>query len=279
MGRDTGVVLLTRRLAVNGVDLAWDEWGGGDGSRPLVLVHGYTGSAADFAGVVPELARGRPVVAADLRGHGASSRLGSVAGYSTALLRADVVALVEAVVSHHGDTVDVLGHSLGGYLTAWLAVDRPDLVHSLILMDTAAWPMAGGEAREMALAFLTSFDPAAGSAELGAGVAPEIPAGVDPSAFKALGVELLDRDLPSARPQLGRFARPVTVLAGGDDHPFVDVAADLAGCFPVARVAVIDGAGHAPQQSHPDEWIEIVEDHLAWAAGGRAAPTAPQTTQ
>jgi pimeloyl-ACP methyl ester carboxylesterase len=71
-----GVIDLTRRLALDappgGVELAWDRWGSDDG-RPLVLVHGWSGSAHDFALVVPRLVEGGPVLALDHRGHGRST--------------------------------------------------------------------------------------------------------------------------------------------------------------------------------------------------------------
>lgn len=57
-----------RTFEVEGFRLAWDVWGRGDGS-PLVLVHGFSGSAHDFALHIPALAEDRRVLAIDHRGH------------------------------------------------------------------------------------------------------------------------------------------------------------------------------------------------------------------
>jgi 3-oxoadipate enol-lactonase len=98
----------------------------GDG-RPLLLVHGYGGSAWNFAELVPLLGD-RPLLIPDLPGHGASSRLPAsptLAGF------ADVLAEL------CDGEVDVLGHSLGGVVALRLAERHPRLVRRLILAAAA----------------------------------------------------------------------------------------------------------------------------------------------
>ena len=56
--------------------------------------------------------------------------------YTIDQLTADLIAFLETV---GGGPVDLLGHSMGGRVVMGVAVRRPDLVHSLILMDTSAW--------------------------------------------------------------------------------------------------------------------------------------------
>ena len=125
---------------VNGVDLAWSERGScREGTPTLVLCHGFTGSSLDFALQVDALAADRRVVTLDQRGHGASTRTGRLEGYTIEQLSADLVAFIEAVGS---GPVDLLGHSMGGRVVMGLVQDRPDLVRSLILMDTTAWSFA-----------------------------------------------------------------------------------------------------------------------------------------
>jgi pimeloyl-ACP methyl ester carboxylesterase len=269
------VPVLDRTITVNGAQLAWGQWGEAPGPA-LLLVHGFSGSAHDFAPQIPALAAHRRVIAVDHRGHGRSAKLGDPSAYSVAQLRADLVAFADTVAD---EPLHVLGHSLGGYVTTWLAIDRPDLVRSLILMDTSAWSW-DGEGRDAALALLRAFDPAAGLPPTGfLGPERELVAAIsddewqaeksvhdaafDPWALKALGIELLSGDLPSARPRLGEVAGPVTVMAGSHDHPFVDLAPELASCFRDGHLEIIDGAYHSPQLTHPEQWRAIVEEHLA----------------
>ena len=76
---------LGRTATVHGVDLAWDRWGADHGT-PLVLGHGFSGSAQDFALEIPLLAASRPVITFDRRGHGTSTNTGDAATYTVAQL-------------------------------------------------------------------------------------------------------------------------------------------------------------------------------------------------
>jgi pimeloyl-ACP methyl ester carboxylesterase len=102
----------------------------GQGPPTALLLHGVTSSAAGWWRLGPAIAAlGYSVVAADLRGHGASPKaddhlLGSHA--------ADVLELAE------GWDV-VLGHSMGGAVATVAAVERPSWTRRLILEDPAIY--------------------------------------------------------------------------------------------------------------------------------------------
>ena len=152
---------LSERLEMDGVSIAWQEWGQGDGP-PLVLCHGYTGSSFDFSLEIPALATGRRVVALDLRGHGRSTATGALDSYTLAQLASDLIGLLDVVGA--GGPVDLLGHSMGGVVSMTAVLARPDLVRSLILMDTSGWSfLFPDEAlRKMVQGFITKFDPGRG---------------------------------------------------------------------------------------------------------------------
>ncbi|HUS62779.1 MAG TPA: alpha/beta hydrolase [Acidimicrobiales bacterium] len=265
---------LSKRFSVNGVDLAWQDWGEGE---PFVLCHGFSGSAHDFDLNVEALAERRRVVALDHRGHGRSTKLATTDGYSIAQLAADLIALIDANVDA---PVDLLGHSMGGRIALELALSRPDLVRSLVLMDTSAWSFVSPdpETRAMIEGFMASFDPADGLPKMPPGpedeliarstptawqeVKDRLSAGFDPYALSALGRELFGPGI-SVRDRLGDIACPVTVIVGSLDRPFVDQAPELAGEVKDGEHVIIDGAYHSPQLTHGDEWHRAVEAHLA----------------
>ena len=163
---DKGAVTSTapsaEALRVNGVDLAWSERGSGlEGASALVLCHGFTGSSFDFSLEVDALAVDRRVITLDQRGHGASTRTGHLDGYTVEQLVRDLTAFLEAV----GDgPVDLLGHSMGGRVVMGVVLARPDLVRSLILMDTSAWSFLppDEDIRTLVHGFMDRFDPAGG---------------------------------------------------------------------------------------------------------------------
>jgi len=103
---------------------------GGEGP-PLLLVHGYGGSAWNFAELAERLP-GRRLIVPDLPGHGDSSPLPaapSLAGF------ADVLA---AICEEEGIAqVDLAGHSLGGVVALRLAERRPELVRRVVLFAAA----------------------------------------------------------------------------------------------------------------------------------------------
>ena len=113
---------------------------------------------------VADLATGRRVITLDQRGHGQSTKLGRLDGYSIDLLVRDLIAFIEAV---GGGPVDLLGHSMGGLVVMGLTVARPDLVNSLILMDTSAVGFLpdNQEIRDLVAGALEALDPAQGIPE------------------------------------------------------------------------------------------------------------------
>ncbi|MDQ6874768.1 MAG: alpha/beta hydrolase [Actinomycetota bacterium] len=129
------------------------EWGSGD--QVALLMHGITGSSADWEQVGPALAeRGYRAVALDFRGHGESPRASS---YEPAEFAQDVLETVAA-----GPAL-AIGHSLGGWVLA-LVVDR--LQPALAVYEDPAWDVTTEEQVEIAAELRSQppppgFDPAA----------------------------------------------------------------------------------------------------------------------
>jgi pimeloyl-ACP methyl ester carboxylesterase len=270
---------LRNRFSIDDTTLAWDRWGTTDGT-PLFLCHGFSGSSHDFALHVEELADERGVVTIDHRGHGRSQNLGAVDRYSLDRLADDLIALVEREV---GGPVDLLGHSMGGAVSLRVALARPDLVRSLILMDTSAWSFVPNDPAMAAflVSFVEGYDPTTGLPDTSALANPEdaliaaatpaewqalkaeMDAAFDPYAMKALGLALFEPGNASVRPRLGEITCPVTVIVGEHDHPFIDQAGDLLAELPDGALTVITGAYHSPQLTHSADWTAAVQGHLA----------------
>jgi pimeloyl-ACP methyl ester carboxylesterase len=73
---------------------------------------------------------GRRVIALDDRGHGASAKLYEPAAYHSAVMADDVRALLDHL---HIERADVMGYSMGARICAFLAVDHPERVRSIVL--------------------------------------------------------------------------------------------------------------------------------------------------
>jgi pimeloyl-ACP methyl ester carboxylesterase len=118
----------TGYVPVNGLRMYYEIHGSGEGT-PLLLLHGGLFDIdLQFGHVLPDLADGRRVVAADLQGHGRTNDIDRP--LSTADLASDVVGLL----GHLGlGPVDVFGFSLGGAVALHLAVRNPELVRKLVV--------------------------------------------------------------------------------------------------------------------------------------------------
>ncbi len=271
-----------RRVRVGPIELAYEEHG--EGGRPLVLVHGFTGSRDDFREMLPRLAARGRTLAPDLRGHGGSTNPGDPAAYTLDALAGDVVGFLDAV---DVPRCDLLGHSMGGMVALRLALAKPERVASLVLMDTSAEPIApdarrffevGGRiAREEGMEALFEKSRRAGEKDPNRppsfrrcieSMGPELfwarihakMTAMDPEAFATLGPMLTEHQGVAAR--LGEIRCPTTVLVGAEDAPFRVPSNALARGIPGARQVVIAGAAHSPQLENPEAWLAAVLAHL-----------------
>ncbi|WP_300029647.1 alpha/beta hydrolase [uncultured Roseobacter sp.] len=104
----------------------------GGAGPPVLLLHGFPQTHAMWHAVAPFLAKNHTVYAPDLRGYGASGKPPGTAPYSFRHMAADQRALMR----HFGETeVHVVGHDRGGRVAHRLALDAPELVRTLTVMD------------------------------------------------------------------------------------------------------------------------------------------------
>ncbi|MGN0041611.1 alpha/beta fold hydrolase [Rhodococcus sp. (in: high G+C Gram-positive bacteria)] len=132
---------LVRTAEPNGVVVSYRETAptGRAHPVPVVLVHGLGGDGRTWARFSRILAKaGRRVVAVDLRGHGRSGRAQSYRFD-------DFAADVAGVCTHLGfDTIDLVGHSLGGHTGSLIAQRHPELIRRLVL-EEAPLPSRAGD--------------------------------------------------------------------------------------------------------------------------------------
>lgn len=261
-----------RRVRTGDVELDVAE--AGVGGRPLLMVHGFTGAKEDFGDWWERLAeRGWHVVAPDLRGHGASDHPPRTEDYTVGLFEADLLALVDDL---GWDRFVLLGHSMGGMIGQAFAIDHPDRLDGLVLMDTVAGPPSGSSmavtmfvmrlglraARVNAFARLLRKPPP-GSPESVRRLYAERPGYVDWLRAKVLASSLtmakaMSAELPKGPDRLPALAAldvPVLVMVGEHDMPgFVEGSQAMADEIPGASFALLEGAAHNPQLETPEAW-------------------------
>ncbi|MGF6492148.1 pimeloyl-ACP methyl ester carboxylesterase [Luteibacter sp. 621] len=114
-------------VAVNGIHLHYVAGGAG----PLiVLLPGWPETWWSYHKVMPELARTHRVVAVDLRGMGASDK--PTGGFDKKTMAQDIAELIKTL---GGGKTDVVGHDIGAMVAFSLAVNHPEVVNKLVLLD------------------------------------------------------------------------------------------------------------------------------------------------
>jgi 3-oxoadipate enol-lactonase len=118
-------------IIVNGIRLAYVERGAG--AETVVMSHSYLTDHRQFEPQIAALEQHYRVLAFDHRGHGASEKPDS--GYEMESLYRDAVAFIEQTGA---GPCHYVGLSTGGFIGLRLGFRRPDLLRSLVLMDTSA---------------------------------------------------------------------------------------------------------------------------------------------
>ncbi len=123
-----------RDVAANGIKIRTAT--GGEGP-PLLLLHGHPQTHLTWHKVAPQLAEHFSVVLTDLRGYGDSDKPDSGEGhvnYSKRAMAADQIAVMNALGYRR---FSLVGHDRGARVSHRLALDHPDAVEKLVLLDIA----------------------------------------------------------------------------------------------------------------------------------------------
>lgn len=239
---------------------------------PLVLAHGLFGSARNWGAVAKRLAADRPVLAVDLRNHGAS---GWATPHDYPALATDLAETIAA----EGGRADVLGHSMGGKAAMVLALTRPDTVRRLVVADIA--PVAYGHSQMPFVEAMRGLDldgvTRRGEADrrlaetvedrgVRAFLLQSLAFGDGKPAW-TLNLEALATFMPAIMgfPELDdTFDGPVLVLRGStSDYVRPEHERLFRRHFSDLRIATLDGAGHWLHADQPDAFAATVARFLA----------------
>jgi pimeloyl-ACP methyl ester carboxylesterase len=253
-----------------GVKIAYRSVGPSTGQRgtDVLLTHGYAASSHMFAGNADVIAQRHRVITWDVRGHGSSDAPADVSSYSVDLAVADMLAILDHL---EVERAVVCGHSMGGFLSLRFHLAHPDRVRGLVLIDTGPGyrkPDGREVWNRMAAGFGAALDERGFAGHAGG---PEFDPSVHrhgPGALAMAARGILTQHDSSVIESLPNIAVPTLVIVGADDAPFVGGSQYMASKIPGAQLVVIEGAGHAPNVSHPLEFDTAVTTFLD-RLGGR----------
>lgn len=255
-------------ITVNGVDLFYREKGNGS---PILLIHGTSGNADIWGEISDTLASHHRVIAYDRRGF---SRSVFPPVKDLHLHSEDAAVLL---MSLHAEPATIVGSSAGGIIALDLAMNRPDLVSSLVLCEPPLhlrrhpdlpflkdflkvqlyrWMKRERQANETFLRFALAYT----SGGTGFDHLPE-----------SLRRAMLANSLASMREidagtgeylsptQIASISCPVTCLIGTVGLPFYHAASRrIARLIPHAKLERVAGAGHFMHFDQPERFAQAV---------------------
>jgi pimeloyl-ACP methyl ester carboxylesterase len=248
----------TGYASVNGLKMYYEVHGSGPG-RPLVLLHGGLMTIElSFGAVLPALASGRRVIAAELQAHGRTADIDR--DITMPALAGDVAGLL----GHLGvDQADVFGFSLGGGVALQLALDHPDLVGRLIVASVGYSPDGTHpEISDPARWATSTRMPAAGDFEqMRDGYQRVAP---DPGHFEASRARIGQAAgrMSWTAAELGRISAPTLLVFGDHDFIRLEHAVEMSGLIPGAQLAVLPGATHMGVLRRADLMIPLIRGFL-----------------
>ena len=244
-----------------------------DSDKPaLILLHGLFGSSVNLSQIGKHFSRYRKVIIPDLRNHGRSPHSEDV---SYQAMAADLLNMLDNNQCHQ---VDIMGHSMGGKVAMWLALNNPDRVNHLVIADIA--PVTYPNRFQTIIESMQTLDLSAVSDRQDADL--HLQKYLDNASLRAyllqnllkleghwrwrINLQGLSSGVDSIMlfPQSSsEFEKPALFLKGEkSDYISETSESDLLNYFPLAQIEVIEETGHWLYAEKPDAFIEAMESFL-----------------
>lgn len=243
------------------------------GITPLLVLHGLLGSLDNWHTFATKQQEQRPIVALDLRNHGASPH---VVGMTYQLMKDDVLEVANAL---NLERFDLMGHSMGGKVAMTLALNHPERLRELIIVDIT--PVPSPPTHHILLQAMLDMPLASFKTRREADqcLAPTVKQPFE-RAFLLKNLKWneqgqldwqcylteIARNYPNilAFPDDGQIYHGRVLLIGGEQSEYItperwEITQQF---FPNAQLVMIPEAGHLPHVQTPEVFIQYVTQQL-----------------
>ncbi len=272
-------------LEIQGVEVHYKV--AGQGQPVFLLLHGFAASLFSWRQIIGPLAETGTVIAFDRPAFGLTERPlpGAWSGQNPYSPAAQVDLLFGLMDALGVEQAILVGNSAGGTLALLAALEAPERVQALVLVDAAVYAGGGAPAFVRPLLGLPQMD------HLGPLIARRIsvwgedfarsawhdPQKITPEIWegylKPLQTENWDRALweltkasqsSNLPQQLGAIRMPTLVITGDDDRIVpTEQSIRLAGELPGAELIVIPDCGHVPHEECPQEFLAALTGFIS----------------
>jgi len=252
----------------------------GQGTEPLLLLHGFSGSSQNWEPILPLLTAANPAIVVDLLGHGRAAAPDDPQRYRMETAAADLAALINDITR---PPVNLIGYSMGGRLALYLALHYPQLVNRLILESASPGLASSAErqARRQQDETLANWLEEKGIAAF-VDYWEALPlwhsqAQLEPAKRAWLRQQRLQNSptglanslrgmgsgaQPNLWPRLAELPQPVLLVAGELDPKFVAINQAMAARLPQAELVIVPDAGHTVHLERPLAYAHLCNTFL-----------------
>lgn len=265
---------------VRDLDVYYEITGAG---QPLLLIHGLGSCTQDWKQQVVFFSQYFQVITFDLRGHGQSGKPSGP--YSISLFAEDTAELLKTLDITRAH---VVGISLGGMIAFQLAVNHPELVNSLVIVNSGPAVPADTFKQRIPLYLRLVMIHLLGLRKMAEKLGKHLFPKPEQAQLRQDFVERLAQNNKhtylaalkaifagwSVADQLGDIQCPTLVLAAAQDYTPVALKEAYAAAIPKAELVVIPDARHALPLERPETFNETLAAFLSRHGSAPAEPAA-----
>lgn len=250
--------------------------------NPVLCIHGLGSSTDDWKPQIAALSRHHTVITYDVRGHGQSGK--PRGRYSVKLFAEDAASLIKHL---EPGPVHVLGISMGGMIAFQLAVDFPELVRSLVIVNSGPEMVLRTWKQRVAIYQRFVIVRMMGMKKMGQVLASALLPKPEHTAERATFVERWARNDPGAylrslraligwsvSDRLTTIRCPTLIVSADQDYTPVSYKEYYTKLIPGATLAVVEDSRHMLPVERPDEFNRVVLAFLDGRADGGQSRTA-----
>jgi pimeloyl-ACP methyl ester carboxylesterase len=261
----------TQYLELSEGSLAYSDYGGS--GKPVLMLPGMGALRSEYRLLAPRLSQvGYRAVTVDLRGQGESSVPWNT--YDVPSVGGDILALIEHL---NAQAAHLIGTSFAAAPAVWAAAERPDRIHSLVLigafvrhakinpiMNALLWLILHNPWRvRMWSMYYGTLYPTQKPADFKDYLSQLTENMKQPGRFDA-AVALGKSSRQPSETRLDQVQAPTLVIMGTKDPDFPDPAAEGKHIAEqtAGKLELIADAGHYPQTEMPEKTVPLIVDFL-----------------
>ncbi len=256
------------KIRVRDIEMYYKETGQG---TPLLLIHGLGSSARDWERQIPYFSKNYRVITYDVRGHGQTDK--PAGPYGIPLFAQDTAEFMKIL---NIESAHVVGISMGGMIALQLAVNAPERIRSLVVVNTGAELIVRSFREFLMVLQRKLIVRLLGMQKMGEILSGRLFPDPEHEELRKIFVEHWAENDPrayrdsmqallgwSVTDKLGFIPCPTLIVSADNDYTPVEVKEAIVAKMPNAKLVVIPNSHHAVPVERPEEFNRIVGEFLA----------------